>query len=280
MSQQFDFDQVLEALKEPFPSAYVEWKPQSVSKDGKRALAAAYVDARRYQERLDLVCPGWSSRIELLANGQVAKVAITIQGVTREDVGEASADEANTVTTAVAQAFKRACAAFGLGRYLYFLPQQWCDYDAEKRRIINPPTLPEWALAPSERLEKAIARATEREAAEKAMAELGYEPEPKPADETLAENLRKLGFEPEPAKAETEQAEVAVAEPGSTVVHFGRYNGKTLAEIWALGKEGQGWVRWCASLDGKGFDTKNDTKNVHLQRMARAFLSLQSAYAG
>lgn len=256
MSQHFDFDQVLEALKEPFPSAYVEWKPQSVSKDGKRALAAAYVDARRYQERLDLVCPGWSSRIELLANGQVAKVAITIQGVTREDVGEASADEANTVTTAVAQAFKRACAAFGLGRYLYFLPQQWCDYDAEKRRIINPPTLPEWALAPSERLEKAIARATEREAAEKAMAELGYEPEPKPA------------------------SEAELADPGQTVIHFGKMKDKTLAEVWQTGPAGQGWVRWCANMDGKGYDPQGKPEGIHLQRMARAFLSLQSAYAG
>jgi hypothetical protein len=33
-------------------------------------------------------------------------------------------------------------------------------------------------------------------------------------------------------------------------------SGKTLAEVWALGKEGQGWVRWCANTDGKGFDPK------------------------
>ncbi len=26
--------QILDALQEPFPSAYIEWKPQSVSKDG------------------------------------------------------------------------------------------------------------------------------------------------------------------------------------------------------------------------------------------------------
>lgn len=246
--------QILDALQEPFPSAYIEWKPQSVSKDGKRALAAAYVDARRYQERLDLVCPGWSSHIELAANGQVAKVAITIEGVTREDVGEASAEEANTVTTAVAQAFKRACAAFGLGRYLYFLPQQWCDYDAEKRRIINPPTLPEWALPSGERLERQVQAAAEREAQLEGRA--GMSAGPEPADE--------------PSDVAT------LSNPGEFVMPAGKYQGKTLAEI-AKTKDGQDYLRWFANLDGKGYQGKGARE---AQRMVRAFLTLQSAYAG
>lgn len=80
---------------------------------------------------------------------------------------------------------------------------------------------------------------------------------------------------PQPAPEEGE-----LADPGQTVVHFGKHQGKTLAEIWALGKEGQGWIRWCANTDGKGYDTKNDPKNIHLQRMARAFLAINAAYAG
>jgi hypothetical protein len=246
--------QILDALQEPFPSAYIEWKPQSVSKDGKRALAAAYVDARRYQERLDLVCPGWSSHIELAANGQVAKVAITIEGVTREDVGEASAEEANTVTTAVAQAFKRACAAFGLGRYLYFLPQQWCDYDAEKRRIINPPTLPEWALPSGERLERQVQAAAEREAQLEGRA--GMSAGPEPADE--------------PSGVAT------LSNPGEFVMPAGKYQGKTLAEI-AKTEDGQDYLRWFANLDGRGYQGKGARE---AQCMVRAFLTLQSAYAG
>ncbi len=252
--------QILDALQEPFPSAYIEWKPQSVSKDGKRALAAAYVDARRYQERLDLVCPGWSSHIELAANGQVAKVAITIEGVTREDVGEASAEEANTVTTAVAQAFKRACAAFGLGRYLYFLPQQWCDYDAEKRRIINPPTLPEWALPSGERLERQVQAAAEREAQLEGRA-------------TIADNLRKLGFEPEAGEP---VPAAALHNPAEFVMPAGKYQGKTLAEI-AKTKDGQDYLRWFANLDGKGYQGKGAGE---AQRMVRAFLAVNAGQAG
>lgn len=257
---EFTISQIVEALSEPFPSKYVEWKPQQVSKDGTKALAAAYVDARRYQERLDLVCPDWSSKIELLADGRVAKVALTIAGVTREDVGEADPSDPNTVTTAVAQAFKRACAAFGLGRYLYFLPLDWCDYDPQRKKLVNTPTLPEWALSQDERLEKATRAAVQREAAERGL------PAPEPSQPAAAE----------PAA----EAEGELADPGQVTVHFGRYSGKTLAEVWALGKEGQGWIRWCANTDGKGFDARNDPKNVHLQRMARALLLMNTAYAG
>ncbi len=251
-----EFSQILEALAEPFPSEYIEWKPQSLSKDGKRAIAATYVDARRYQERLDRVCPGWSSRIELLADGQVAKVALTIQGVTREDVGEAEASEANTVTTAVAQAFKRACAAFGLGRYLYFLPLTWCDYDLDKRRILNPPQLPDWARPSSERRQAASEAARQRVAAEMPVEHL----------------IEELGFSPE-------QVRVSETDPGATLIPFGRNKDRTLAQVWESGEEGRSWVRWAASNDGKGFQARKP-EEVHLQRRARAFLMANAAYAG
>lgn len=236
---EFNVSQIIEALSEPFYSGYVEWKPQQVSKDGTKALAAAYVDARRYQERLDQVCPDWSSKIELLADGRVAKVSLTIAGVTREDVGEADPSDPNTVTTAVAQAFKRACAAFGLGRYLYFLPLAWVGYDSQHKRLLETPSLPDWALPSSERLEKDTAAAIEREAEE---------------------------VSPEPA----------LSDPGATTVHFGKNKGKTIAQIWAMGEEGQGWVRWVANK----FDPRGDHHSVHLQRMAKAFLLAQTAYAG
>ena len=250
---EFTLSQIVEALSEPFPAAYVEWKPQQVSKDGGKALAAAYVDARRYQERLDLVCPDWSSRIELMADGRVAKVSLTIAGVTREDVGEADGNDPNTVTTAVAQAFKRACAAFGLGRYLYFLPMTWVDYDPQKRRLLNTPTLPDWALPAGERLEKASQSAVQREAQE--MATPSGEPEPVAAHEPSA----------------------GIPDPAGYVMPAGKYQGKTLAEIFGS-KEGQDYLRWFANLDGKGYQARNGS--VEAQRMARAFLALNAAYAG
>ncbi len=41
------------ALAAPFPVDRVSWKPQAVSRDKKRALAVAYIDARDVAQRLD-----------------------------------------------------------------------------------------------------------------------------------------------------------------------------------------------------------------------------------
>lgn len=84
----------------------------------------------------------------------------------------------------------------------------------------------------------------------------------------------------EPAVPAPEFAPEESANPGLVTVHFGRYKGKTLEEIWAMGKEGQGWIRWCANTEGKGGFTPKGDKDVALQRMAQAFLMLNVAYAG
>jgi hypothetical protein len=58
--------------------------------------------------------------------------------------GEEWATDENALTRAEAQAFKRACSCFGLGRYFYDLPRTWVDLD-ENRRPLEVPSLPEWA---------------------------------------------------------------------------------------------------------------------------------------
>jgi hypothetical protein len=40
-------------------------------------------------------------------------------------------------TVAEAQSFKRACAMFGLGRYLYELPSVWTEFDSQRKRITD-----------------------------------------------------------------------------------------------------------------------------------------------
>ena len=60
-------------------------------------------------------------------------------------VGEEWADNDNAATAAEAQAFKRACSVFGLGRYLYDVPAVWVDLD-QYNRPVQTPSLPYWAL--------------------------------------------------------------------------------------------------------------------------------------
>ena len=55
---------------------------------------------------------------------------LTIEGLgTHSGTGEEWADEDNAMTSAEAQAFKRACSCFGLGRYFYDFDAPWVDID-------------------------------------------------------------------------------------------------------------------------------------------------------
>lgn len=128
-----------EKLCKPFSLVLVEVKPGATNGEKTRALALAYVDPRAYQARLDRLAgpEGWS--VEYRALGERAMLCrLTILGVTREDVGESDPKEPNGWTSATMQAFKRACAAFGIGRYLYALPKPWVEYDGQRKLIKNP----------------------------------------------------------------------------------------------------------------------------------------------
>ena len=126
-------------LCKPFAASLVELKPGAVTQDRKRALGMPFVDSRAYQTRLDRVVgpEGWAVEYRPLSDRAVL-CRLTILSVTREDVGECNASDENAATSAVAQSFKRACAAFGLGRYLYSLVGLWGDYDADKKRFVDP----------------------------------------------------------------------------------------------------------------------------------------------
>lgn len=125
-------------LCKPFAASLVELKPGAITQDRKRALGMPFVDSRAYQTRLDRVVgpEGWAVAYRPLSDRAVL-CRLTILGVTREDVGECNTSDENAATSAVAQSFKRACSAFGLGRYLYSLPQIWAEFDEKKRQIVD-----------------------------------------------------------------------------------------------------------------------------------------------
>jgi hypothetical protein len=141
------FDAVLAELAQPFDPEAVEFKAGATTQDKARALALAYVDSRVYQARMDTVTPDWRNEYtrEYTGDRVIVTCALTVAGVTRQAIGEslqASARhdgstviEENAATSAEAQAFKRACSAFGLGRYLYSVPQVWAEYDPQRRQF-------------------------------------------------------------------------------------------------------------------------------------------------
>lgn len=128
--------EMLRELQQPFPPGAVQWLPKATSGDKTRAMGIAYVDSRHYQGRLDRVAgPDWSDEYEIRDSGEIVICRLTIGGVTRCDVGEKKGTDENTLTSAKAQAFKRACCAFGLGRYLYAMPKRWAAYDAQRKQF-------------------------------------------------------------------------------------------------------------------------------------------------
>lgn len=126
---------ILTKLAAPFHPSRIVWKPQAMTKDKSKAMAVPYADPRAYMNRLDEVC-GMDWAVSYTPWGDRIICHLTINGTTRSSTGEADSDSERSEiagTAAESQAFKRACAMFGLGRYLYSLPTAWVEYDAVNR---------------------------------------------------------------------------------------------------------------------------------------------------
>lgn len=148
-----DTRELCQRLAAPFDPDVIDWKPQTVK--GDRALAVAYIDARAVGSRLDEVLGvfGWETRFEDHPSGSVichltVHDAESGRSVTKSDVGTPSdqPDKGDKLKAAYSDALKRAAVHFGVGRYLYQLPSQWCDYDSQKKRFTRTPSLPAWAM--------------------------------------------------------------------------------------------------------------------------------------
>jgi len=155
-------------LEVPFASKDVKWLVAVTSKDGRKGRVTPYADPRAYTDRLNEVftASGWTRQYNVHTVSpvtrtkrdraiQTGKVLVTcvvsIPGIgTHSGSGEEWADDENAMTSAEAQAFKRACSCFGLGRYFYNFGEMWVDLN-EYRQPKRLPSLPTWALPANER---------------------------------------------------------------------------------------------------------------------------------
>lgn len=160
----------LSDLKKPFPSNRISWRIGQAGKNGDRiwVKALAYFDARDGMDRLDEVLGAENWRDSYRYTGKenasvVCRIEIKIgdEWVGKEDGSEETDIEA--VKGGMSGAFKRACVKWGIGRYLYDLPQTFantCDKDAEGAIYARTqelgtfywqaPQLPNWAKPDSE----------------------------------------------------------------------------------------------------------------------------------
>lgn len=85
------------------------------------------------------------SKDQKIAAKVLVTCELTIFGLgAHSATGEEWADDDNAGTAAEAQAFKRACSCFGLGRYLYYFTGTWVDLD-DRKRPKSVPQLAGWA---------------------------------------------------------------------------------------------------------------------------------------
>jgi hypothetical protein len=152
-------------LEVPFDPAQIKWRVMRTSNNGRSGVILPFADPRAYTDRLNqLFTPaGWTraytvSSVPSLTRMERGKVIVTGKVLVATSVtinrlgshtgtGEEWADQPNAVTSADAQAFKRACSCYGLGRYLYRFEETWVQLNRRGEPVALP-VLPEWALPP------------------------------------------------------------------------------------------------------------------------------------
>ena len=159
MTTQRTLASLKEALQQPFAPETIGFLPKDIHQENGKTvcLALPYANKRVYEDRLnELVFGEWSTPyVPPFAQGNklILPVTVVILGVAHTDYGEEyftttgkggnTREDENTATEAYSQAFRRACAQFLLGRYLYDLPKLQLPYDPKTKQI---------AITPAERI--------------------------------------------------------------------------------------------------------------------------------
>lgn len=189
-------EQIQEKLKEPFSLESLGMKPQVVK--GDKALAIFYIDARDVMDRLDAVVGvgGWKdSYTPLKDHVMMCELSVKIgdEWITKQDVGGESEqkDVGDLAKSTVSDALKRAAVKFGIGRYLYNIPNIWHSYDPNRKQFNGMPRLPEWAVPKVTKQ----GGTTPRPADEPTPTKADSEPRPQPTPTTTDNKAPKSGPE-------------------------------------------------------------------------------------
>ena len=129
-------EDIFNRLGAPFDQSAIHWRAQNFTKDGTKALALAYIDARDVMMRLDdVVGPAnWQDSFSETAKGRViATISLRLDGewISKSDGAGDTAVEGEK--GALSDAFKRAGVKWRIGRYLYDMPSIWVPCEAWRK---------------------------------------------------------------------------------------------------------------------------------------------------
>lgn len=126
---------VYAALAAEFPREAVSWRAQSITKEGNKAMALAYIDARDVMDRLDAVVgqDNWSDAYDVHQNVTICSIAIRVNDAWVTKADGAGDTDVEAEKGRISDAFKRAAVKWGVGRYLYSMPATWVPCDSYAR---------------------------------------------------------------------------------------------------------------------------------------------------
>lgn len=125
----------IEKLLEEFPREQITFRPGATTKDKKKAIPLAYIDARDVMDRLDEIIgvEDWKDEYEFHGDRTICKLSIRIndEWVTKCDgAGDTNIEGEKG---GLSDAFKRAAVKWGVGRYLYKLRFKFAPLNEWKR---------------------------------------------------------------------------------------------------------------------------------------------------
>ena len=123
-------------LAAEFPRDAIHWRAQTLTRNGDKALALAYLDARDVMDRLDEVCgpENWQDEYVESAKGRViCRIGVRLESgwVWKSDGAGDTAVEGEK--GGISDAFKRAAVKWGIGRYLYRLDSVWAPCETYEK---------------------------------------------------------------------------------------------------------------------------------------------------
>lgn len=139
-------DVLLAQLKNPFNPNQLKWRVGATNKEKTKGIALAYLDAREVMKRLDDVCgpDRWQTKLTRTGEGFTCELGIKFGDEWIWKSNSAGDTKVESIKGGASDAFKRAGAVWGVGRYLYYLPNVWVALD-EYKKLKEIPELPDWA---------------------------------------------------------------------------------------------------------------------------------------
>lgn len=143
-----DKNAMYERLKRPFDPKKISWRVGATSGDKKTGIALAYIDARDVMQRLDEVFGlDWQCRYTHADAKTICEIGVKVGDEWVWRAGGAGDTDVEAEKGAASDAFKRAAVLFGIGRYLYDIPNKWVPIKPQGKSYVleGVPPLPNWA---------------------------------------------------------------------------------------------------------------------------------------